>query len=386
MEKNSFSPLSFLASLGAGGIAVVPFAFFQYTYHTGKGLITFNQIDHFSLPLLQQLLFYALEIVMVVFAIIHFVLTYQNTKELIGWVKTKEYEKLFNDPLKNAGIMATFLSYFMTMNVFIGPIRFFIPFMSKNLQATMLPALIVGGILWALMMRMEIKLLKTSFVKSFDVSKIHFGWLLHPFALAMGTVTLTGIAAMSKTPNIAHTAASLAFISGSMAFFLLIVKLISIFKSHFAAEGLPDKQFLPSMLIVVPIITLLAISGFRLGHYFERQLGFHTEFLEFAIIAFSFAFETWYLMFGLALLKDYFKKHFFKKEYYITQWGLICPFVAYAVLGSFLYELYIPSPFLYGLILVSFVTAIALFSLILSRHINCRLSKKTGTTTVSCYS
>lgn len=386
MQKNTFSPLSFLASLGAGGISVIPFSFLQYTYHTGKGLITFGQIDHFSLPVTQQALFYLMEAVMVIFASIHFILTFQNTKELIGWVKSKEYDGVLNDPLKNAGIMATFLSYFMTMNVFIGPIRYFSPFMSKNLQGMMLPALIVAAVLWVLMMRMEIKLLKISFVNSFDVNKIHFGWLLHPFSLAMGTVTLTGIAAMSKTPYIAHTAASLASVSGTMAFFLLIVKLVSIFKSHFAADGLPDKQFLPSMLIVVPIVTLLAISGFRMGHYFHNQLGFHTEFLGFAIIAFSFAFETWYLMFGLALLKDYFKKNFFKKEFYLTQWGLICPFVAYAVLGSFLYKLFIPSPVIYGLILASMTTAITLFSLIYSRHYRCRAQKRTGSVAVSCQS
>lgn len=386
MKKNTFSPLGFLASLGAGGIAVIPFAFFQYTFHTGKGLITFGQIDHFSLPFTQQVLFYILEAVMVVFTLIHFILTYQNSKELIGWVKSKEYEGVLNDPLKNAGIMATFLSYFMTMNVFIGPIRFFVPYMSINLQGMMLPALIVATVLWGLMMRMEIKLLKISFVKSFDVNKIHFGWLLHPFSLSMGTVTLTGIAAMAKAPYIAHLAASLAFVSGTMAFFLLIVKLISIFKSHFAADGLPDKQFLPSMLIVVPIVTLLAISGFRLGHYFHKQLGFHTEFLEFAIVAFAFAFETWYLMFGLALLKDYFKKNFFQKEFYITQWGLICPFVAYAVLGSFLYKLFIPSPVIYGLILASTTTAITLFFLVLSRHYKCRLQKRTGNNIISCQS
>jgi hypothetical protein len=386
MKQSNFSPLSFLASLGAGGIAVLPFAFFQYTFHSGKGLVTFGQIDHFALPLAQQILFHILELVMIVFVLLHFVLTFQNTKGLISWMKTDSYQKFINDPLKNSAIMAPFISYAMTLNVFIGPIRFFTPFMSQNLQSFMLPALIVLAGLWFVMMRTEIRLLKLSFIKSFDVSKIHFGWLLHPFALGMVTVTLTGIAAMSKDANTAHGAAVLAATSGSMASFLLVVKLISIFKSHFAADGLPDKQFLPSMLIVVPIITLLAISGFRLGHYFHRQFGFHMEFLEFAVITFSFAFQTWYLWFGLSLLKDYFRKHFFKNEFYMSQWGLICPFVAYSVLGSFVYKLFIPNPFIYALILLSAVTAISLFSLILWRFIRCRLSQKNPNEAIACIS
>jgi hypothetical protein len=384
MKQNNFSPLSFLASLGAGGISVIPFAFLQYSFHTGKGLIHLGVINHAALPLAQQLLFYFLEAVMVVFATIHFILTYQNTVGLIRWIKTDAYREFMGDPLRNAGIMAAFLSYAMTANVFIAPIRFFVPFFAKNLQSFMLPALIAVGILWFFTMRMEIRLLKTSFVKSFDVSKVHFGWLLHPFALGMVTVTLTGIAAMSKAANTAHVAASLAAVSGTMAFFLLNVKLISIFKSHFAAEGLPAKQFLPSMLIIVPNITLLAISGFRMGHYLHHHFNFHTDVLSFLIITISFAFQTWYLWFGLALLKDYFRENFFKNEFYISQWGLVCPFVAYAVLGSFVYKLFLPNFIIYGLIMASTLVAISLFFLLLWRQIKCQSVSARTSGAISC--
>jgi len=384
MKQSTFSPLSFLASLGAGGISVIPFAFLQYTFHTGKGLINFGMIDHISLPLTQQLLFFFLEAVMIVFATLHFILSYQNIKGLIGWLKTDAYQPFINDPLKNSAIMAPFISLAMTANVFIGPIRFFVPYMAKNLQDLMLPALIVVGLLWLFLMQMEIRLLKTSFVKSFDVSKINFGWLLHPFALGMTTVTLTGIAAMSKTAWISHTAASLSAISGTMAFFLLIVKLISIFKSHFEADGLPDKQFLPSMLIVVPNITLLAIAGFRLSHYMHHYFNFDTSMLAFLIVMVSFAFQTWYLWFGLALLKDYFRENFFKNEFYMSQWGLVCPFVAYAVLGSFVYKLFLPSPIIYGLIMASMLVAISFFFLLLWRHVKCRATTKRTAGAISC--
>jgi hypothetical protein len=40
MKNNEFSPLIFLASLGAGGIAVMPFVLMQYTIEHGEGLIT----------------------------------------------------------------------------------------------------------------------------------------------------------------------------------------------------------------------------------------------------------------------------------------------------------------------------------------------------------
>ncbi|GEM_PF-4440729 len=40
MEQKKFNPLIFLASLGAGGIAVMPFVLMQYTIEHGEGLIT----------------------------------------------------------------------------------------------------------------------------------------------------------------------------------------------------------------------------------------------------------------------------------------------------------------------------------------------------------
>ncbi|MBN1968611.1 MAG: hypothetical protein JXR48_01060 [Candidatus Delongbacteria bacterium] len=366
--KKEFSPLSFLSSLGAGGISVLPFAFFQYTHHQGKGLITFNMINHTEMPALKQLLFYSMEAVMVVFVLLHIILTIKNLYGLVKWYKTESYYSFINDPLKNAGFMAIFISLAMTLNTVIGPIRFFVPIIAKNLQNLMLPALAGILILGVITMYWQIKLLKISFVKSFDVNKINFGWLLQPFALAMVGVTASGIAAMAKTPDYAHIAAFFSITIASMALFLLIVKLISIFKSHFASVGLPAKQFMPSYLIVIPIITLLGITGFRLVHYFENNFGFHIDFLATLIVVVAFAFETWYLLFGLALLKNYLKTDFREKEYYVSQWGLVCPFVAFSVLGAFFYKLFVPNMITYGVIIISAITAIVFFFVLLNKQ------------------
>ena len=366
-----FSPLRFLASLGAGGIAVMPFAFFQYTHPHEKGLITLSQVGHGSLPLAKELLFYGLEGVMIVFALLHFFLTGLFLKQLFAWRRTAAYRTFMSDPLKNAGILAPFVSIGMSFNVVIGAVRFLVPALSQNLQALMLPALVAWGILWFALLRTEIKLLGASFATSFDVSKINFGWLLHPFALGMITVTGTGIAALSKTPSIAHIAAFMSIVTGSMGLFLLMVKTIAIFKSHFSAPGLPEKQFLPSLLIVVPNITLFAISGFRLVHYMEHQLGAHIHWLGQAIILLSFAFEVWYMAFGLYLLKSYFRKHLFNAEFHVSQWGLICPFVAFAVLGSFFYKSFVPNPVGYAVVIATMITAVGIYLMLLKKAVRC---------------
>jgi hypothetical protein len=365
-------------ALGAGGISVIPFAIFQYTTEHGKGLVTLSQMGHGSLSLINELLFRFLEVAMAVFAIIHIVLMVGLFKKFNKWKKTDAYKEMLKDPLKNTALLAPFVAISMTLNVFIGPIRFFIQSFADNLQAVMLPALIVWGIIWVALMKFDIKLLKIAFEEDFDIGKISFGWLLHPFALSMLTVTGTGIAALAKNVSIAHAAAFMSMVSGTMAAFLLTVKVISIFKSHYAAKGLPEKQFLPSFLMVIPNVTLLAISAFRIGHYLEHHFEMQMGPYFLLVMTLAFAFETWYLLFGLSLLKDYFTKYFFKKEFYVSQWGLVCPIVAYAVLGSFVYNVFVPSTLLYLTILGTTFIAILLFTILFIRQGRCSgiLSKK----------
>jgi hypothetical protein len=381
MKKTNFSPLAFLASLGAGGITAMFFAFLNYTHKHGEGLVSKSDLNAGNI---NNGVLLGSEIGMIVFALIHFVLTVFFLKQLWSWLKTEKFQEVLNSPLKNSILVAPFISVAMTMNVFIGTVRFFMPVIDKNFQALMLPALIFWLSIWIFLMVVEIKLLKISFIKGFDIDKINFGWLLHPFALGMVTVTGTGIAAMAKNPMIADTAAFFSLVSGTMGFFLLVVKLVMIFKSHFAAKSLPDKFFLPSFLIVVPNITLYALSAFRFGHYLEHSRGFELGVYYFLVIITAFAFEVWYMIFGLTLLKDYFKKHFWKKEFYLAQWGLVCPFVAFGVLGSFVYKLFLPTGFFYWfLVALSAMTSI-LFLILLSRHFKCCLGGEKGKENWEC--
>lgn len=370
-EQSNFSPMVFLAALGAGGIAVAPFAFLQYVYKTGKGLVTLEWMNNQVLSAPENMLMYVLYAIMIVFATIHFSMMGIYMKKLFSWLGSDAHKSILNDPLKNPVMMTPFVAAAMSFNVVIGPTRFFVPIISDNLQALMLPALVALLVVWALAIKTNVKLLKIAFSSTFDISKINFGWLVQPFALAMITVTATGIAAMSKNSTVAHTAAFASLVSGSMALFLFLVKLFSIFKSHFAADSMPAKQFLPSLLIVVPILSLFGISGFRLGHYISHQFHVDMHLFSDAIIVLTFAFQTWYMIFGLTLLKDYLKNDFFKNEFYLSQWGLVCPFVGYTVIASFFYKAFAPNPLTLVIIGASLLSAISLYFIILRRQKAC---------------
>ncbi len=375
LEKK-FTPMVFLAPLGAGGISVAFFAYLNYIFEHGEGLITYSQI-HEKFSGLNEIFFYAMDIGMFLFVFIHFWLMLKFSPPLFKWLKSKSYKEFLENPLVHSGVLVPFVAIIMTMNVFLGSIRYFIPWMDNNLQALMIPGLIGWGLIWISLMRMEIKLLKISFEVGFDISKINFGWLLHSFTLAMLTVTGSGIAAMSKAAIPAHIAFSMLLVSGTMALFLLIVKSITIFRSYFEASGLPDKQFLPSILIVVPNITLLAITLFRLGHYFHNHLEAHVGKTYYTLVTMgAFAFETWYLAFGIALLSKYFRQNL-KNEFHVSQWGLICPFVAYGVIGMFVYDAFLQSKiFAVFLFFVTMIT-VALFLFLLIKQCKCSSGKNT---------
>lgn len=368
IKIKDFSPLIFLASLGAGGIAVMPFVLMQYTIEHGKGLITRSQLWANELVGVSSMYYQSLEIVMVLFTIIHFVLTIWFIIQFIKWAKKGKLTQLINDPLKNTAILPPLISLLMTMNLFIGPIRYFIPVLSDNFQSLFLPAMLGWSVIYIIVMITELKLLSISFTKGFDLSKISFGWLLHPFLLSMLAVVGTGLAAMSADPSIAHTAAFMSLIPIVMGVFLLLVKMVVIFKNHFSSSQLPDKQFLPSILIVIPNITLFAISMFRFGHYLEHNHHFVMGPYYFLVIGLAFAFEVWYMLFGLSLLKNYFAKHHFN-DYYVTQWGLICPLVAFVVLGAFAYNIVLQSPILYGVFVVTMIVTVLLFFELLIKHV-----------------
>lgn len=364
----TFNPLSFLASVGAGGLAVAPFVFFQYTVPHEKGLVTLQQILEHGSQTGNTFFYVMMMAVMVLFGVLHFVLSFNLFAKFIKFRKSEEYKEYISNPQKNTSLLAVFTSLGMTFNVFIAVIRFFVPFLQENFQSLMLPALIAWSILWLALMSTEIKVLRSAFEKNFDLSKLSFGWLLHPFALGMVTVAGTGIAAMAKDPTIANIAAFMTLTSGSMGVFLLLVKLFSVFQSHFKMNGMPERQFLPSFLIVIPITTLFAISFFRLGHYFEHQFDMHFDLYFKLVTVIPFAFQTWYFAFGISMLKNYFKKDFFRKEYYVSLWAFICPFVGYAVLGAFVFNLFMPIAFMQGVILVSTLAGIVFYAIVAMRY------------------
>ena len=250
----------------------------------------------------------------------------------------------------------------MGFNVFLDLGYVFVDWMRINLNLLIPYASAAYALLWLWTLATAIRLQATALNKGFDVDTMHFGWLLIPFALGMVSVTGAGIAYLAHG-GLADFVFFLSLVAFSMALFLLSVKLFSLLKSHYAG-GMPEKiEFLASFFVVMPIVTLLSISILRYGYFFQHKFHQPLPPALFTFLAgFGFALMSWYLLLGLFLMRDYFKKYLFNMAYFDeSQWGLICPMVAYSVLATFVYK----HGFAYPLLLLVILGFMALDVLVL---------------------
>ncbi|MEN8257104.1 MAG: hypothetical protein ABFS09_04495 [Thermodesulfobacteriota bacterium] len=371
-----FNMLWFIMALGFGGTSVAGFAFLNNTLPRTppmKGMLYFAKINEFASSAggIYPFLAGYMKIHMVVFGLLHLTALFAVTLLYITWRRRHpaHFQELLADTQRNSVLISPVLAYGMAFNVFLVLGYVFIDWMRVNVQLLLPYAAAVYALLWLWTMATAIRLQAIALVKGFDVEKMHFGWLLIPFALAMTTVTGTGISYLAHG-GLADIVFFLSITSFTMAFFLLLVKLFSLFKSHYA-KGLPEKiEFLPSFFVVVPIITLLTISLLRYGYYFQHKFHVQLPAAVFALVAVAgFGLMTWYLALGLFMLRDYFRKYLFSIEYFDeSQWGLICPMVAYAVLCTFVFKHGLSYPLTQGVTLLFMLLDVVILLSMLSRQ------------------
>jgi len=372
-----FNMLWFVMALGLGGTSVAGFAVLNYAFPRPegmKGLVSAGTLGPHAEQLggTYQALFEYMRVHIAFFGVLHLAALALVFGLFLAWRRQfpERYLELREDTTRNAVTIAPALALGMTFNVFLVGGAFFSPWIHGNMQEVMGIALGVWGLLFVYTMFLALRIQKTYLDRGFDVLKMHFGWLLIPFALAMTAVSGSGIAALAHDPMIAKAAFLLSLMPFTMAGFLGLVKLVSVFRSQYRL-GRPERiEFLPSFFIIIPIATLLAITLFRYGHFFDHQLAGHLPEAYYALVtAGGWAFQLWYLALGVLLLGAYFKNHLFSMKYFDeSQWGLICPMVALAVLGTFVYKTVFPSPFVLAVIGVFLVTDVIVLAWIASRQ------------------
>ncbi|OGS18268.1 MAG: hypothetical protein A3J83_09220 [Elusimicrobia bacterium RIFOXYA2_FULL_40_6] len=355
-----FSPIKFQGALAAAGVSLMPFVYLQFSVPHGKGIVKLSDIIGQGLtssPLTMFLLG-----IMLLFAALHFVLTFAYLKNMASWVLNREeYKTFMNNAQLNIGIFSPIISLSMSLNVILGPVVLFFN-ISQPAIHSMLPLIfVIWGLLWFALFFLEAKSIKGWFMFPIEAEKLNFGWLLDVFAFGMISLVGAGISAIPAGSKIASLSAVMTLAAISTGIFLFVMKLIILIYHQLKADKMPDKIFLPSYFVVVPILCLWGISMYKYNAYLRTRFSYDLQGLSYFIIMISFSGSVFCIFLFTYLLRDYYKNEFNKKEFYPSLWAPVCALVGFEVLGSYVYGNYYRSQVLLAACCLSTVLAAGLY-------------------------
>ncbi len=334
-----YSPLYFLAALGAGGVVVTFFLWLMFWVpHPGRPVPVFEDIAAAlgAGSALQSAAILLAWAGIAWFAAMKLRLLVWNLGELARFRRGEAHAALIRSN-RETQLLAAPLTVAMAINVGFILGLVFVPGLWSVVEwlfpLALLAFLAVG--VWALrlMARFWGRVLTDG---GFDCAKNNsFAQLLPAFALAMVSVGLAAPAAMSQTPwvvGVSHLASTLFLV---MALLVGTLKLVLGLRAM--VENGADAESAPTLWIVVPIVTVLTIALMRQGHglHLFGAAGGPAEL--YAMLARFLAVQVAFALFGWVVLarQGYFGRFVTGPERSAGSYALVCPAVALAVMMQF---------------------------------------------------
>jgi hypothetical protein len=335
-----YSPLYFLAALGAGGLAVTFFMYPMFMIkHPDTPLVTFMHIWPLLTgddPVTSILLGLDL-LAIAVLALMHFRLLLWNINSYRRFRRTIAFENLRRSNAE-VSLMAIPLTLAMTINVSFILGAVFVPGLWHYVEY-MFPFAIAGFLAVGIY---ALKILGEYFARlfingDFDfVENNNLTQMLAIFALVMIAVGLAAPGAMSHYPVVNAIGIGLSIFFLSLALLLALVKFVLGFQS-ILHHGLSEAAS-PSLWISIPILTLVGITiirlNFGLHHGFDQPLDTPGMFvLTTAVISLQLVFG----LIGYLVMKrmGYFRDYLHGDKSNASSFALVCPGVAFFVFGMF---------------------------------------------------
>jgi len=338
---DTYSPLYFLASLGAGGLVVTFFMYLMFWVpHPGRPVPVFEDVlAAFTLGSA------ALQAAIVLASLGIAALAFLNVKSLIWniaalrrFMRTDAYTTL-RQTNGETTLLAAPLASAMTINVGFIVGLVFVPGLWGVVEYLFPLALLAffGLGVWAFRLIGHFlgRVLTQGGV--FDVTAHNsFAQLLPAFAISMVGVGLAAPAAMSTNTITVGVSLVLSTFFGITAIIYTLVAAITGFNSmlHHGTA----KEAAPTLMVVVPIVTVLGILFMRQNH------GLHVAFDAYGtpgetlvFLARLLTIEVLFLLLGLLVLKrqGYMAEFVMGEKTSPGSYALICPGVAFAVMMHF---------------------------------------------------
>lgn len=338
---DTYSPLYFLASLGAGGLAVTFFMYLMFWVpHPDQPVPVFKDImaAFATGGVLMQISIGVAMAGIAVFTFLNLKLLFWNLAQLRQFSRTDAYEKLINSNAETQ-LLAMPLALAMTVNAMFIIGLVFVPGLWGVVEYLFPVALVAFALIGFIALRRIGHFLGRVLANGgvFDVTAHNsFAQLLPAFALSMVAVGMSAPAAMSNTPLTVGIALTLSTMVGTLAAVYAVVAAITAFNSmlHYGTA----KESGPTLMIVIPILTVLGIMLVRQTHGLHTTYDAHGSSADALmmltkIIAVQLAFAG----VGIAVLRR--QKY---AQAYLTgdgnspgAYALICPGVALSVMTHF---------------------------------------------------
>lgn len=339
--RERYSPMYFLAALGAGGLAVSFFIYPMFLLpHPDTPMVTFNHLwpalTAGGNALNSALIGIDLAAI-ILFAVLHFWLLAWNLREFKLFRQTDAYKKLLTSNAE-INLMAVPLTLAMTINVAFVLGAVFVPNLWSVVE-WMYPGAIAAFLAVGIY---ALRILGAYFTRLFVHAQFDFAEnnslapMVSIFALAMVAVGLAAPGAMSHHREINAIAMVLSIFFASAAILLLLIKIVLGFDA-ILRHGI-QPQAAGSLWIVIPILTLLGITWIRWSMGLSHQFGninHPTDLLLFTTVVVSL--QVIFGLIGYAVMKklNYFADYAGGAKSNAGAFALICPGVAFFVFGMF---------------------------------------------------
>ena len=338
--SDTYSPLYFLASVGAGGLTVTFFMWLMFWIpHPGKTVPVFEDIMAAfasGTPMTQAM------IVTAVAGIAFF--AFQNIKFLIwnlqrysAWRKTDAFAA-FAKTNAQSQMLALPLALAMAVNGGFIAGLVFVPGLWSIVEYLFPLAMVAFMAIGVLALKQYGGFLGRVLTEGgFNcAANNNFGQILPAFAFAMVGVGLSAPAAMSTSATVAGTSIAIS------TFFLMTSALIAVVAMVLGLRSMMENganaETAPTLLIIVPLLTVLGILMLRQAHGFGVHFGIDEGAgATLALTSKLLATQVAILLFGgLVLVKQgYAGRFLFGSENSAGAYALVCPGVALSVMLQF---------------------------------------------------
>lgn len=336
-----YSPLYFLASLGAGGLTVTFFMYLLWlTPHKGSPIPNFASLSEVWAsgdPMLRSLITVAVAGI-ALFAFLHVRLLIWNLRQYSRWSRTPAFAEIQNTNAETQ-LLAMPLTVAMTVNVgfIVGAV--FVPGLWDQREWLFPLALVAFGAIGVWAIRLFMNFIGGVLAKGgFECERNNsLGQMMVVFAFSMVGVGFSASAAMSHNPVVSAIGYMGAMLFVASAIVLGVIKLVLGFRAmmEFAAA----EETTPTLWIVIPILTVLGIAIFRmkmsLAHNFDTPV---TNGEIFSFLSMIVAVQVLFGLIGWSVMTRvrYFERWVSGPERSVGAYALICPGVALFVSLNFL--------------------------------------------------